>query len=110
MSKGKYLVRPRADRDLDDQAFHYAIEANPELGHRFLVSAHLSFSLLASQPEMGWSPKLRDRDLKGLRMFVVTGFERIVILYRPLANGVEIVRVVHGSQNILRLLRRQGIE
>ena len=59
---------------------------------------------------MGWNPKLRQPDLKGLRLFRVTGFEKILILYRPLKNGVEIVRVVHGSQNIQRLLRRQEIE
>ena len=59
---------------------------------------------------MGWNPKLRVPELKGLRLFRVTGFEKILILYRPLENGVEILRVIHGSQNIQRLLRRQGIE
>ena len=34
--------------------------------------------------------------------------ERMVILYRPLADGVEILRVIHGS--LMRLLRREGVE
>jgi plasmid stabilization system protein ParE len=59
---------------------------------------------------MGWNPKLRLREWRGLRLFRVTGFEKILILYRPLENGVEILRVIHGSQNVRRLLRRQGIE
>lgn len=110
MSEVRYVIRPKTDQDLDDQAFHYATEANPDIGHRFLVLADETFSLLSTQPEMGWNPKLPHRDLAGLRLFVVTGFERILILYRPLENGVEILRVIHGSQNVLRLLRRQGIE
>lgn len=105
MSEARYVIRPKADQELDDQAFYYAIEGTPELGHRFLVSAHKTFSLLSMQPDMGWNPKLPHPDLKGLRIFRVTGFKKILILYRPLENGVEIVRVIHGSQNIQRLLR-----
>src|SRR4051794_16461474 len=85
-------------------------QASTEVGHRFLVSAHETFSLLSTQPDMGWNPKLRLRELHGLRLFRVAGFEKILILYRPLENGVEILRVIHGSQNVRRLLRRQGIE
>jgi plasmid stabilization system protein ParE len=48
-----YVVRPKADQDLEDQAFYFAIKANPELGHRFLLAAHETFSLLATQPHMG---------------------------------------------------------
>jgi toxin ParE1/3/4 len=110
LSEARYVVRPKADQDLDDQAFYYATEASSELGHRFLVSAHETFSLLATQPNMGWNPKLRLPELHGLRLFRVTGFEKILIIYRPLENGVEILRVLHGSQNVLRLLRRHGIE
>jgi len=104
------VVRPKASQDLDDQAFYYAREASPEVGHRFLVSAHDTFSLLSTQPEMGWNPKLRLPALRGLRVFRVTGFEKTLILYRPRENGVEILRVIHGSQNVHRLLRGRGIE
>jgi toxin ParE1/3/4 len=106
----RYAVRPKADQDLEDQAFFYATEAGPELGHRFLVAAHETFTLLSTQPEMGWNPKLRMPELRSLRMFRVTGFEKILILYRPHDRGVEILRVVPGSQNLLRLFRRQRIE
>lgn len=110
MSEARYVVRPKADQDLDDQAFYYATEASPDVGHRFLFSAHETFSLLSTQPEMGWNPKPRHSGLKGLRLFRVSGFEKILILYRPLENVVEILRVIHGSRNVLRLLRREGIE
>ena len=110
MREARYVIRPKADQDLDDQAFYYATEASPELGHEFLVAAHETFSLLATQPDMGWNPKLRHPDLNGVRLFRLTGFEKILIFYRPFESGVEILRALHGSQDLQRLLRRQGIE
>jgi toxin ParE1/3/4 len=110
VSESRSAVRPKADRDLDDQAFYYATEGSPELGHRFLVAAHETFSLLAGQPNMGWHSRLNQPDLKTLRVFRVKGFERILILYLPLLDGVEILRVVHGSRDLLALLHREGLD
>jgi hypothetical protein len=33
---------------LDDQAYYLAVAASPEVGHRFLLAAHQTFSLLAA--------------------------------------------------------------
>ena len=105
-----YVVRPKADHDLDEQAYYCATEAGPELGHRFLVAAHETFSLLATQPEMGWHARLKNPLLASLRVFRVSGFEKILVLYRPSPHGVEILRVIHGSRNIMALLRREGVD
>jgi toxin ParE1/3/4 len=110
LNEARFLVRPKADQDLEDRAFYYAREVSSELGHKFLSSAQETFTLLSTHPEMGWNPKLRHPDLKALRLFRVTGFEKILILYRALEDGVDILRVPHGSQNIHRLLRRQRFE
>ena len=64
MSENRYVVRPRADRDLDDQAYYYATEATPELGHRFLLAAHDTFALLAGQPNIGWRSRLKQALLR----------------------------------------------
>lgn len=110
MSIGRYVVRPKADRDLDDQAYYYATVASGEVGHRFLLAAHDTFALLAAQPNMGWHSRLRHPALKALRVFRVKGFERILVLYIPSLDGVEILRVVHGSRDLQTLLRREGLE
>lgn len=110
MIEGRYLIRPKADRDLDDRAYYYATEASPEVGHRFLVAAHNTFALLATHPHMGWRSRLRHRDLDSIRVFRVMSFKKTLILYRPLPDGVEVLRVVHGSRNVQALLRREGVE
>lgn len=104
---GRYVVRPRADRDLDDQADYLAEVSSPNVGHRFLIAAHETFALLASQPEMGWPFKIGRAGMESLRVFRVSGFNKILVLYRPCLNGIEIVRVVHGSRNLQALFRRK---
>lgn len=104
----RYLLRPAADRDLDDQAFYLATEASADVGHRFLIAAHETFALLATQPRMGWQFKLQHRDLTELRVFRISSFENILIIYLPRNDGIDILRVVHGSRDLRALLLREG--
>lgn len=72
----RYVLRPKADQDLDQQAYYLATEASPETGHRFLVAAHESFALLSTQPQMGWCVRVRHPRLASLRLFRISGFEK----------------------------------
>ena len=81
MSKSRYVVRPKADWDLDEQAYYYATVGSSDVGHRFLVAAHNTFALLAAQPNIGWHSRLTHPGLKTLRVFRVKGFEKILVLY-----------------------------
>lgn len=105
----RYVVRPKADKDLDEQALYLAEQATAELGHRFLIAAHETFTLLATQPNMGWHPRLKHPSLTSLRVFRISEFHRMLVLYHPITDGVEIVRVIHASRDMERLLRREGI-
>ena len=57
----RYVIRPKADQDLSDQAYYLATHATARIGHNFLIAAHETFSLLATQPEMGWRSRLKRR-------------------------------------------------
>jgi toxin ParE1/3/4 len=102
-----YTVKPKADRDLDDYAAYLAREASLEVALRFLAAGQETFALLAAHPNIGWSSRLKRSALKTLRVFRVKGFERMLILYGPFTNGVDILRVVHGSRNLQALFRRR---
>jgi len=45
-----------------------------------------------------------------LRVFRVSGFEKMLLLYLPRRDGVEVLRVVHASRNLQALLRREGLK
>jgi toxin ParE1/3/4 len=106
----RYVIRPKADQDLIDQAYYLATQANPRVGHNFLLAAHETFSLLATQPNLGWHSRLKNLALASLRVFRVSGFEKLLVLYCLRPDGVEILRVVHTSRDLEALLRRDLLE
>ena len=55
---------------------------------RFFAEAHETFSLMAAHPDIGWPARLKHPELRSLRVFRVSGFERMLILYRPLGTGL----------------------
>lgn len=57
-----------------------------------------AFERLASMPGLGRSQEHRRPDL---RSWPVGSY---LIFYRPLADGVEVVRVLHGSRDVDNLL------
>ena len=72
---------------LDQQAYYLATEAGPETGHRFLVAAYETFALLSTQPQMGWPLRLGNPRLASLRVFRISGFEKMLVLYLPVSSG-----------------------
>ena len=98
--KERYSLRPLAKTDLRKQAYYYSFEASEELGFRFLKAAHDTFTLLAEHPEIGWLPNAKSPGIEGFRMFRVTGFEKVLILYQPHPRGLDILRVVFGANNL----------
>jgi toxin ParE1/3/4 len=105
----RYIVFPKADRDLDDIADYLVEEADLETGLRFLTLADQTFALLATQPEMGWKSRLKHPELASMRVFRVSGFEKILIFYEPREEYIAIVRVLHGSRDLEGLFEKEGL-
>jgi toxin ParE1/3/4 len=103
----RYTIKPKADQDLEEYADYLAREASLDVALRFLEFVNETFALLANHPEIGWPARLQHASLAELRVFRVTDFEHMLILYRPVRHGVEIFRVVHGSRNLRSLFRRR---
>ena len=94
-----YVVRPRADKDIDDIADDLAERASLDVGLRFLAAAYESFALIANQPEIGWNCRLRRKVLATARVFRVgEPFQKYLILLH--ADRVDILRVIHGAQDL----------
>lgn len=101
------VVRKReaARRDLIAQWVWYAENTDIETADRFLRAADEAASMLAAQPEAGYRFYVRRPELQGLRRFPLSsGFEKILLFYFPLRDGIELVRVLHGSRDLERLL------
>ena len=94
-------ILPTARADLL-QIHDYIAEHSPANALRFVQRLEDRCYLLADHPYIG----IARLDLgENCRSFVVTGTDYIII-YQPIEDGVEIIHVRHGSQNLRRLFQR----
>lgn len=101
----RVLKREAAKHDLVAQWLWYAEHSNTEVADRFLRAVEDTLSLLSAQPGSGLSFRVGRPELVGMRRFpVADGFDKILLFYFPLPNGVDLVRVIHGSRDLERFL------
>jgi toxin ParE1/3/4 len=99
----RVLIDRKGIDDLIGIAEHIGIEKQrPKAARRFLDQIAAKFDLYASQPELGQSrPELGE----GVRTFVFK--KKYVVIYRPLADGIDVLRVLHGARDYPNLLRSE---
>ena len=84
----------------DLQQIHdYIAQDSPRSAIRLVDRLEQTCLMLADQPSIGIA---RPEFGAEHRSFLAPG-TRYVIIYRPLSDGVEIIHVRHGSQDLLRL-------
>ncbi len=71
---------------------------------RWYEETATTFAFLASHAEIGEARPSRKPELAGIRTWPVSGFERHIVFYRPIAAGIEVVRVLHGVRDIPSVL------
>ena len=101
----RVLKREAAKRDLIGHFVYLAGNASLEVARRFADAARSTFNELAEAPEMGAPGKVRHGRYADIRLWRVGGFERYLVAYRPLKDGVVIERVFHAAQDYQRILK-----
>jgi toxin ParE1/3/4 len=76
------------------EIWHFIANDSPDAADRFLSLIGQKCELIATSPEMG---RRRDELALGLRSFPVG---RYLIFYRPIEDGIEIVRVLSSYRDI----------
>ncbi|MCI0488370.1 MAG: type II toxin-antitoxin system RelE/ParE family toxin [Blastocatellia bacterium] len=76
------------------EIWEYLAEDNPISADAFIDTLNEKCRMIAGFPEMG---RAREELAPRLRSFPVG---RFVIYYRPMENGIEIVRMLHASREI----------
>jgi toxin ParE1/3/4 len=92
--------RPRARQDLLGIWRYIADESGEARADKYLRRLNDVITYIAQQPGMGRErPEIQE---PGIRSFAA---ESHVIFYLALADGMELVRVIHGSQDLERAWR-----
>lgn len=94
---------PHVWRDLEEIADHIA-QDSLDSALRFYDAAEAAFNKLAEMPGMGATRTFRNSRLGGVRMWPIPHFENWLIFYRPIDQGIEVLRVVHAARDIQALL------
>ena len=90
---GRYQLTDQADQDLLEAAYYIGLDSL-EAADRWIERIHRALERLAQFPLMG---RERSELAPHLRSFPAGSH---VIFYRPLDDGVEIIRVLHGARDI----------
>jgi len=47
--------------------------------------------------------------MKGMRMWLVSGFSNYLIFYRPKEDMLQILRVIHGARDYMAIFENDGV-
>jgi toxin ParE1/3/4 len=88
-----FVLRPLAQQDLAE-TYSFIAQTSVHPAELWLERIETQCQELAQMPEMG---RARPELLGSVRSISI---QRYVIFYRPTPDGVEIVRVLHGSRDL----------
>ena len=101
--------RQGARQDLVEIFRYHAREAGLRAAQRFFTQAEATFTRLAGMPGIGARYEHEHPALAGVRVFPVSRFKKYLVFYRPVADGIEVLRILHGARDIPDLLA-EGFE
>ncbi len=94
-----HIVRQQADDDVTDLTTRLAANS-PRTALRFVGRLNRTFLLLETFPHLGSVPPVGLGLDPALRFMTMRRYHRVVIVYLPLPDGVEVVRVVEGNRDL----------
>jgi toxin ParE1/3/4 len=87
---------PRSREDVVTILLHIR-RARPRPARRVHAAINATLELLASLPNAGQN---RDELAPRPRSLSVRRYRNYVIPYRPIADGIEVIRVLHGARHL----------
>lgn len=99
---GQLSVHPRARADLDNIA-DFIATGSIDAALRFYDAARRAFRLLADMPGLGTGRPSQNPSLRDLRTWPIKGFRNYLVCYLRLADGIEVLRVLHGARDLAQI-------
>jgi len=91
------------------QQARYIAQDNPDAADRFLDACEHTLEALAELPDVGAPRQFDNPALQGIRMWCVKGFEKHLVFYRRVEDGVDIVRILHAARDIQRIMKEESV-
>lgn len=95
-----------AKRDITSHFAYLGERAGLRVAKRFTAAVRATLFELSKMPEMGAPGRIQKGRFAGVRIWPVPGFRNYLIIYRPLADGLIVERVIHAAQDYQRILEK----
>jgi toxin ParE1/3/4 len=95
---------PEAKADLID-VYVFIGQRSLDAANRSLRAADTTFERLAARPGVNPTYETGYPAYPVVRVATVDRFKKYLIFYRPIDDGIEVLRVVHGARDLGRLFR-----
>jgi len=101
----RYQFTPQAVDDLFE-IWSYIARDNVEAANRLENAVHDACTFLAAGPLRGKTRE--DLTQLPLRFWAVQAFPNYIVVYDPETDPLQIIRILHGSRDILAILGEGG--
>ncbi len=81
----------------------YIAEDDEAAAQRFLDACDETFRFLAGNRLIGSVRRFKSVNLAETRMWRVKGFEKYLIFYQPVTDGVKILHIIHSAMDYNRV-------
>jgi len=104
----KLTIRPKAQFDIDD-IIDYLLSERPANAEDFVSDLQRTFDSLVDNPKIGVKRTYRAPALNQMRMFPLKQFSAYLVFYIADDDTLDIVRVIHGSKDIVNLFETENL-
>jgi len=94
-----------ATDDINELADYYLRKAGHTVAIRFIDNAGHAFNQALAMPRIGAVLGLDELPYEDIRRWHIDGFAQLIILYREVADGIEVIRVLNTSRDIAAVMR-----
>lgn len=99
----RVVLRPRAHHDLVGRA-EYLARSSRAVARRFLSAMNHALDRLTQMPLIGGVWDDENEAIRDVRCWSLPDFENDLIFYRVTTDTIEVVRILHGAQDIAKIL------
>lgn len=100
----KPVLRARlAELDLEGHV-DYLARQSQSVALRFIDAADHAYERLRESPEIGGVWNFENPRLAGIRVWPIPGFRNYLIFYRVTDETVQVLRILHGAQDLENIL------
>ena len=77
----------------------YIATDNPDAASRFVPALEQTHAQLEALPGMGSVRQFRRKDLEGVRIIPITGFEHYLLFYTAAGTSIKVLRILHAARD-----------